>query len=187
MRRKFEWTPEHVATLKSMWEGGAAASEIATKIGGITRCAVLGKVHRLKLPLRDLRIALSLANNARLRKERAKGIVRQMPGRTLACNPAEPHKRSQPGKRIAPLPIPPEGPKSACPVKFEDLEPHSCRFGHGDPKEPGFTFCGCPVIPGTSWCETHHAKVFNRVEVVRRRHYEIVRQPTFYELEIEKA
>ena len=43
------WTDERVETLKSMWAEGKSASQIAKELGGVTRNAVIGKVHRLGL------------------------------------------------------------------------------------------------------------------------------------------
>lgn len=41
------WTDERVETLKKMWGDGQSASQIAKELGGVTRNAVIGKVHRL--------------------------------------------------------------------------------------------------------------------------------------------
>ena len=46
------WTDERIATLTKMWEGGATASQIAEKLGGVSRNAVIGKAHRLGLKSR---------------------------------------------------------------------------------------------------------------------------------------
>ncbi|MBK1636335.1 GcrA family cell cycle regulator, partial [Rhodovulum adriaticum] len=43
------WTEERVETLKRMWAEGQSASQIAKELGGVTRNAVIGKVHRLGL------------------------------------------------------------------------------------------------------------------------------------------
>ena len=43
------WTDERVETLKKMWGEGQSASQIAKELGGVTRIAVIGKVHRLGL------------------------------------------------------------------------------------------------------------------------------------------
>jgi len=43
------WTDERVELLKSMWGEGKSASQIAKALGGVTRNAVIGKVHRLGL------------------------------------------------------------------------------------------------------------------------------------------
>jgi len=43
------WTDERVDKLKELWGEGMSASQIAKVLGGVTRNAVIGKVHRLGL------------------------------------------------------------------------------------------------------------------------------------------
>src|SRR6476661_1571500 len=43
------WNEERVELLKKLWTEGLSASQIAAELGGITRNAVIGKVHRLGL------------------------------------------------------------------------------------------------------------------------------------------
>ena len=43
------WTDERVELLKKLWADGLSASQVAGELGGITRNAVIGKVHRLGL------------------------------------------------------------------------------------------------------------------------------------------
>ena len=43
------WNDDRVDKLKKLWAEGYTASEIAAKLGGLTRNAVIGKVHRLGL------------------------------------------------------------------------------------------------------------------------------------------
>src|SRR5476651_2216137 len=43
------WTDERVELLKKLWADGLSASQIAAELGGVTRNAVIGKVHRLGL------------------------------------------------------------------------------------------------------------------------------------------
>jgi len=46
------WTDERIETLKTMWEQGQTASQIAEALGGVSRNAVIGKAHRLELQAR---------------------------------------------------------------------------------------------------------------------------------------
>jgi GcrA cell cycle regulator len=46
------WTDERIDQLKSMWEKGMTASQIAEELGGVSRNAVIGKAHRLGLQAR---------------------------------------------------------------------------------------------------------------------------------------
>lgn len=49
---RIDWTEERIADLKRMWAEGWSASQIAFRLGGTTRNAVIGKVHRLGLGAR---------------------------------------------------------------------------------------------------------------------------------------
>ena len=60
------WTDERVELLKKLWQDGLSASQIAKQLGGVTRNAVIGKVHRLGLsgratPSKPARTALRAA------------------------------------------------------------------------------------------------------------------------------
>src|SRR5262245_35720412 len=46
---QMNWSDERVEQLKSLWTEGLSASQIARALGGVTRNAVIGKVHRLAL------------------------------------------------------------------------------------------------------------------------------------------
>lgn len=46
------WTDERIDQLKTMWEKGMTASQIAETLGGVSRNAVIGKAHRLGLQAR---------------------------------------------------------------------------------------------------------------------------------------
>ncbi|MBN9270850.1 MAG: GcrA cell cycle regulator, partial [Mesorhizobium sp.] len=43
------WTDERVELLRKLWSEGLSASQVAAQLGGVSRNAVIGKVHRLKL------------------------------------------------------------------------------------------------------------------------------------------
>src|ERR1700759_4976771 len=43
------WSDDRVEQLKTLWTEGLSASQIARALGGVTRNAVIGKVHRLGL------------------------------------------------------------------------------------------------------------------------------------------
>ena len=66
------WTDERVEQLKSLWTEGLSASQIARVLGGVTRNAVIGKVHRLGLagrasPARSERPRISMTPKVSLR------------------------------------------------------------------------------------------------------------------------
>lgn len=47
-----EWTEERIAALQRLWAQGLSASQIAERLGSVTRNAVIGKAHRLGLASR---------------------------------------------------------------------------------------------------------------------------------------
>ena len=63
------WSDDRVEQLKTLWTEGLSASQIARALGGVTRNAVIGKVHRLGLagrasPSRSERPRLPMAPKA---------------------------------------------------------------------------------------------------------------------------
>jgi len=62
-----------------------------------------------------------------------------------------PIKRTKPSRPAAPAPKEPE-PKIRSVV---DLSAHTCRWPIGDPREPGFHFCGEPTLSGKPYCAEH--------------------------------
>lgn len=104
------WTDERVETLKRMWAEGQSASQIAKELGGVTRNAVIGKVHRLGLSNRvaggkededDTPVAAATTAKPDPRPEpapRAEPAARTAPERPAAAAPAAP-------SNVTPLPI----------------------------------------------------------------------------------
>src|SRR5210317_2182240 len=94
------WTDERVELLKKMWGEGQSASQIAKELGGVTRNAVIGKVHRLGL---SNRTAPAKAKEAAPAKEKAPAAAKPAP------QPApKPAAEAKPADK--PLNIPPRKP-----------------------------------------------------------------------------
>src|ERR1700733_15109065 len=89
--RIMSWTEQKIQMLKDMWGHGYSASEIAKRLGGFTRNAVIGKAHRLKL------------------SSRPSPIKREEDGRTPGGLPqgAVPIVRTSSKKRVMLRPLPP--------------------------------------------------------------------------------
>ena len=66
------WTDERVEILKKMWGEGQSASQIAKELGGVTRNAVIGKVHRLVYPIAQHQIHLPSQRQSRRQHPRRK-------------------------------------------------------------------------------------------------------------------
>lgn len=122
------WTDERVSLLKQLWGEGKTAAEIAKVLGdGITRNAVIGKAHRLKLSSR-----LSPIQQNAVKK---------------------PKTESAPPRAFKPAIKMPE--YKGREVKMVDLDARACRWPNGDPQEENFSFCGCEAVAGLPYCDTH--------------------------------
>src|SRR6202012_3798593 len=77
--RPVEWTEERIEALTKLWREGLSASQVARQLGGISRSAVIGKVHRLGIAGRDAPSrpnALAARSPSRPRAS-AGGVLRQ--------------------------------------------------------------------------------------------------------------
>ena len=114
------WTDERVETLKKMWAEGQSASQIAKELGGVTRNAVIGKVHRLGLSNRvgggaiegdEPEVAASPSPAAAPRPEPApKPVAAEAPPRPATPQRVVPEPRpaapAAPSATVTALPIP---------------------------------------------------------------------------------
>ncbi len=111
------WTDDRVETLKRMWAEGQSASQIAKELGGVTRNAVIGKVHRLGLSNRagegastadepEVAVAAPSAKPAEPKVEAAPPrAAAAAPKPTPAERPAAAPAAPSSGATITPLPI----------------------------------------------------------------------------------
>ncbi|NHT75907.1 GcrA cell cycle regulator [Rhizobiaceae bacterium CRRU44] len=149
-----EWTEERIDSLRFMWSEGLSASEIATRLGGLTRNAVIGKVHRLKLHNR-----VGVAKEIQANTPQVK--VAEVPKVAMAASIAKVVVR--PAPRIASTAAPrlelPEMMGSVLkPVPLlktlVDLNKDDCRWPvNGERAET--RFCCHAVSQGSSYCEYH--------------------------------
>lgn len=123
------WTDERVALLKRLWGEGKTAAEIAKELGGVTRNAVIGKAHRLKLSNRVSPIQQN-------KKPVAKPVVAV--------------------KKVEKPPAINDDDRQGIPLT--NLEASQCRWPIGDPREESFGFCGDEKMAGLPYC-SDHAKV----------------------------
>lgn len=123
------WSEKAVANLTRLWADGFTCSQIGEQLG-FTRNAVVGKVHRLDLPLPEGKKQINRATGIQYKKRAVAETI-------LRC-----------------VEIVPRG------LTLMDLEPNDCRFpyggyvGEGLPELP-LTFCGHPKQAGSSYCTPH--------------------------------
>ena len=142
------WTEERTELAVKLWAEGLSASQIARKIGDVTRNAVIGKIHRLGL-------------SGRARHTRSASPYQRKPRRAprARCRKNDGAPRSIPKHvcRPSPEPSPERQPTDVARVSFAELEKHHCQFPCGDPKSEDFGFCGHKRVPGLPYC-AHHAQ-----------------------------
>jgi GcrA cell cycle regulator len=166
MARDFEgmnWTDERVEMLKKLWGDGLSASQIAAELGGITRNAVIGKVHRLGLSGR----AKSQSTAApRPRKARPAHMIRiqrpQMRGNTALAHAFEYEVEAEPElvENIIPM-----GQRKT----LLELTEETCRWPIGDPGAADFFFCGGQSVQSGPYCGYHSRVAYQPANARRDR------------------
>ena len=136
------WTDERVELLKKLWSDGLSASQIAAELGGITRNAVIGKVHRLGL---SGRAKSTSSASQRPRKARS-------PSHMLRIGRASIDNIIPIGQRRTIL----------------ELNEQTCRWPVGDPGSTEFFFCGGNTVTGLPYC-AYHSRVAYQPATDRRR------------------
>lgn len=182
------WTDERVELLKKLWAEGFSASQIAAQLGGVTRNAVIGKAHRLKLAGRT---------KAQPRRAKAPLAAAEQPicesadkGQSAeSAAGAEPGGGSRrgsggAGRRRSVSSVSVIG---ATALKMEFIEEqeeeqrprenvvinmarrltlmqlteHTCKWPVGDPLSEDFYFCGADSGDSGSYCACHAKLAFN--------------------------
>ena len=191
---KMSWTDERVEILKKLWGEGQSASQIAKELGGVTRNAVIGKVHRLGLSNRATSSSSSKSESKT--KASVKSISDTKRGSskanaskvTTANSPAEPRSNVTSLRRqIIPAgqPLPPqpsaneispealarvsEIEKKAKKISLLELTERTCKWPVGDPATEDFWFCGLPSQAGKPYCEAHVGVAFQPMSQRRDR------------------
>ena len=163
------WTDERVELLRKLWLEGFSASKIAAHLAnGISRNAVIGKVHRLGL---SGRVKAPTPPQPRLRSKPA-----QPPHRTASPRPSGAIVRGnnalayahQPFEEPEPRPVEQVVVPISERVTITELKEAMCRWPLGDPTAAEFRYCGTKSPPGDSYC-TYHARIAYQPTQDRRR------------------
>jgi GcrA cell cycle regulator len=148
------WTDERVETLKKLWLDGLSASQIAKQLGGVTRNAVIGKVHRL-----------GLSGRAAPSQPARPAFKAPRPARPAATSVPAPRRAAPPQPReAAPAaaahqpPAAPRLPEERGVATVLTLGAHMCKWPIGDPATDDFTFCGRRSTDDGPYC-VEHARV----------------------------
>lgn len=145
----YVYSEEDEATIKRMWlEEGASCSQIARAIGnGVTRNAIIGKIHRKNWQRPGSagarpKVFLPKAPQTQYQEQTVQRVL--------------PKAKQLENLRKAAGELAPLGPEN-------DFAPHgTCQYIHGDPTNGAWCMCGHPVVKGRSWCPTHMPVVFDQ-------------------------
>lgn len=133
------WTDDRVGRLKTLWIEGYSAEQIARALAnGITRNAVLGKVHRM---------GLSAGRSGG--STRAPTTPGPRPSPTPSDRPVARVSKGALPTGLAAATVPESGRAT-----LQSVGRHDCRWPLGDPGAPGFTLCGDQVCRG-AYCGPH--------------------------------
>jgi GcrA cell cycle regulator len=180
------WTDEKVDLLRQLWLDGRSASQISTALGqGLTRNAVIGKVHRLGLAGRaktssnspSASSGVPRAPSSRRTTVRAatevggvaSGVgggtssVRIVQGNTALALLHESAIEAQPARVKEEVVVP-----MSLRVTIVELREAMCRWPLGDPASAEFRYCGSPSSTSTPYC-SHHGKLAYQPVQDRRR------------------
>jgi GcrA cell cycle regulator len=158
------WTDERVEALKKLWSEGLSASHIAAELGGVTRNAVIGKVHRLGLAGR----AKSPTSSApRPRKPRPHGHMLRVSRPSVRGNTALAHAYELEAEAEPELVdnVIPMGQRRT----LLELTESTCHWPIGDPGQPDFFFCGGQTVANLPYCAYHSRVAYQPVHTRRDR------------------
>lgn len=164
------WTDERVEKLTKLWADGLSASQIAAQLGGVTRNAVIGKVHRLNLPGRT-----KTGGGSAPRPKRQQTAAR--PSSSFNSRPV-PRAVSRSGSAAA-LSVESEAVEQmeeardvvvpiARRLTLVELTERTCKWPVGDPLHDDFYFCGSESGDSTPYCR-YHARLAFQPSAERKR------------------
>jgi GcrA cell cycle regulator len=163
------WTDERVERLKKLWSDGLSASQIAGELGGgVTRNAVIGKVHRLGLSGRGKPTGTGTPRPRKVAPRAPSPPTTLESLRRRSSVALAPARKPEPEVAFEPRPIEEVVIPMSERVTIMELRDSMCRWPLGDPSSPDFRFCGLRSQTSLPYCG-YHAQVAYQPAVDRRR------------------
>ncbi len=169
------WTDERVDLLRKLWSEGLSASQIAAQLGGVSRNAVIGKVHRLKLssrgraapaPTRQKKAAAQGAAPA------AKTVTRAAAQRhatvSIGATALQTQFEAEPVARVYVRPVENVVVPISRRLQLVELTERTCKWPNGDPLAEDFHFCGNEAPETGPYCSYHSRIAFQPASERRR-------------------
>lgn len=170
------WTDERVEKLKKLWSEGLSASQIAAQLGGVSRNAVIGKVHRLNLPGRAKAGGTATATRTPKRSAAApratnygsrvatRTVVTRQQGATMLKEEIEVDSVNEIQYRPAANVVVPISRR----LGLTELTERTCKWPVGDPLKDDFHFCGNDSPDTSPYCTYHQRMAYQPVHDRRR-------------------
>jgi GcrA cell cycle regulator len=155
------WTDDRVDALKKMWLDGMSASQIANELGGVTRNAVIGKVHRLGLSGRGKPTAKSTTAKSRKSRTTQSRAHQASSFQTIGATVLKSDPEAVPLRQAKPQPRKLEVYEGAKRLTIMELTDQTCRWPIGDPSAKDFHFCGCAASEDSPYCAYHSKIAYN--------------------------
>lgn len=168
------WTDERVEMLKTLWAEGLSASQIAAQLGGVSRNAVIGKVHRLKLSSRGR----ATSSQPRQKKTTRSGVSgrstsRGSSGRTVSSVIGATALQQQFAVDAVADPVIKPAADVVVPISKRltliELTEKTCKWPIGDPLSEDFHFCGNDCGESGPYCTYHSSLAFQPPSERRRQ------------------
>jgi len=148
------WTDARVEHLKALWLSGLSATQVAAALGGVTRNAVIGKLHRLGVAGRG-----TASPPGERPPMRAGARRRAAAPRPLRMAPPTVRQANATPVRPAVTPDAPDARPGVADLVL--LGRHACRWPIGDPAADDFGFCGRPALEAGPYCADHHRRAYH--------------------------
>jgi len=170
------WTDERVEQLKKLWADGLSASQIAAQLGGVSRNAVIGKVHRLKLSGRGKTTSTQTrskkVNTSASGGQRSGGSIGHMSSRVMNRSVGATALQAEYSTDLVTHTITKTVTDVVVPIsrrlELVQLSERTCKWPVGDPLQPDFNFCGNDVGESGPYC-TYHSRLAYQPASDRRR------------------
>ncbi len=175
------WTDERVELLKKLWAEGLSASQIAAQLGNVSRNAVIGKVHRLKLSSRGRATAAPAAKkkvapaaSAPIQKATVTAAARPTPApqrivtASVGANALQMQFDAEPVAQQQLRPTSDVVVPISRRLHLVELSERTCKWPNGDPLSEDFSFCGNDSKDSGPYCSYHSRVAFQPVAERRR-------------------
>lgn len=152
------WTEERTDRAREMWFAGYSATQIACDLGGITRNAVIGKIHRIRAGSPEKRKRNSQPKPKVERKARPPKIEKRQ--RVYVAQLV-----AKPKLEVDPIMLIPSDTRTERALSFDQafrerkLTPDCCKWIVGHVDQPDWFYCGEPAKSGP-YCLRHAALAY---------------------------